>query len=280
MKEGHKYFCRTVGAKPVFSDSEILTLNLAMDYFEFTSEVRYLHFVKANYLHLFPKLIVQSQYNRRSRRLRLLLNKFRGFLLKQLDIHFENYFIIDSTPVITVGYKRDKSRSNFLGSANYGVCKARNLKYFGYKLIMLTDLFGLPYSFELVPANTDERLAADEILDTLPNHICYVIGDKGFISKEWQSLYAEQGIYIWTSKRENQKNQNPEWFENLWKGLRERVEGAFDVLKEGGRSVEKALARTIEGLSTRVIGKITTITLRRYLKRFFQINTLDYTIKI
>jgi hypothetical protein len=43
------------------------------------------------------------------------------------------------------------------------------LKYFGYKSVMLTTLDGTPYASELVPANTDERDAADEILYALPS---------------------------------------------------------------------------------------------------------------
>ncbi len=45
-----------VGAKPVFSDSEVITLMLAMDFLSFESETQYLSFMRANYLPLFPKL--------------------------------------------------------------------------------------------------------------------------------------------------------------------------------------------------------------------------------
>ena len=50
---------------------------LAIDFFEFTSERRFEEFIRANYLALFPKLLDQSQYNRRARRLRYLLNALR-----------------------------------------------------------------------------------------------------------------------------------------------------------------------------------------------------------
>ena len=51
---------------------------------------------------------------------------------------------------------------------------------------MLTTLDGTPYSFELVPANADERDAADEILDTLPPD-SEVWSDKGCIGAAWQA---------------------------------------------------------------------------------------------
>ena len=275
--KGARWLGRTVGSKPEFSDSEMLTLMLAIDFFEFTSERRYVAFVRANYLALFPKLLDQSQYNRRARSLRYLLNELRKDWAADLGVDLEQHFLLDTTPVIALGYRRDKRHSDFRGSAEYGYCAARRLKYFGYKLVLLTTLDGTPYAFELVPANTDERAAADEILDTLPPD-SQVWSDKGFIGEEWQAAWARHGIHVWTTKRENQKVQNPPEFDSLLNSVRERVEGAFDLLKEGGRSVEHSLARTVGGLCTRIIAKVTGGTLRLFLRRFFGIDVLTYTV--
>lgn len=276
-RKGKQLLGRTVGQKPEFSDSEMLTLMLAIDFFEFTSERRYRAFIQANYLALFPKVLDQSQFNRRARSLRYLLNELRKDWAAELGVQCEQHFLLDTTPVIAVGYRRDKSRSDFRGSAAYGYCSARRLKYFGYKLVMLTTLDGAPYGFELVPANTDERDAADEVLDTLPPNSA-VWSDKGFIGTEWQAAWAKQGIHIWTTKRENQHDQNPPEFDRLLNSVRERIEGAFDILKEGGRSVEHTLAHTIVGLCTRIIAKIAGVTLRLFLRRFFSIDVLTYTV--
>jgi hypothetical protein len=277
QRQGACWLGRTVGAKPEFSDSEMLTLMLAIDFFEFTSERHFVEFVRANYVALFPKLLDQSQYNRRARRLRYLLNELRQDWAAELGVSFEQHFLLDTTPVIAVGYRRDKRHSAFRGSAEYGYCAARRLKYFGYKLVLLTTLDGTPYAFELVSANTDEREAADEILDTLPPD-SQVWSDKGFLGQEWQAEWARHGIQVWTTKRENQKVQNPPEFDRLLNRVRERVEGAFDLLKEGGRSVEHTLARTVDGLCARIIAKITGGTFRLFLRRFFGIDVLTYTV--
>ena len=266
-----------IGVKPVFTDSEILTLMLATDFFGFTSERRYLAFIRANYLHLFPELPDQSQFNRRSRKLRYLLEELRRHWAAEMGVRFETHFLLDTTPVVAVGYRRDKSRSSFSGSADYGYCSARRLKYFGYKLVMLTTLGGTPFAFELVPANTDERDAADEILDRLPSG-SNVWSDKGFIGKDWQADWQTHGVYVWTAKRENQHDRNPPQFDRLLNSVRERIEGAFDILKEGGRSVERTLAITVEGLCSRVIAKISSVTFRLFLRKFFGIDTLTYTV--
>ena len=277
QRKGARLLGRTVGSKPEFSDSEVLTLMLAIDIFEFTSERRFVCFIRADHLALFPKLLTQSQYNRRARSLQYLLDELRKEWATELGVQFERHFLLDTTPVIAMGYRRDKSHSDFRGSAEYGYCAARRLKYFGYKLVMLTTLNGTPYAFELVPANTDEREAADEILDSLPPD-SNVWSDKGFIGEEWQADWSRQDVHVWTTKRENQKVQNPREFDRLLNSVRERIEGAFDILKEGGRSVEHTLAHTVKGLCSRIIAKIAGGILRLYLRRFFAIDVLTYTV--
>ena len=73
------------------------------------------------------------------------------------------------------------------------------------------------------------------------------------------------------------KQNSPE-FDRLLNKVRERVEGAFDILKEGGRSVEHTLAHTVSGLCSRIIAKITSVTLRLFLRRYFGIDVLTYTV--
>ena len=66
-----------------------------------------------------------------------------------------------------LSYNRYKNRSDFAGHANYGKCASRDMKYFGYKLMLLSTLNGLPIVYILVPANFDERLAAEAVTDYL-----------------------------------------------------------------------------------------------------------------
>jgi hypothetical protein len=67
------------GPEVSFSESEMLTLMLAMDYFPFPGETQFLGFMRANHLALFPTLLSQSQFNRRARRLVGLLEALRGY---------------------------------------------------------------------------------------------------------------------------------------------------------------------------------------------------------
>jgi len=263
------------GAKPHFSDSEVITLLLAMDYFPFPGETQFLGFIRANYLALFPKLLDQSQFNRRSRSLRLLVEELRKHWAIMLGVTFHTQFLLDTKPVPVVGYKRSKRHSDFAGSAAYGVCPSRNMKYFGYKLVLLTTQDGIPVAYELVPANTDERDAAEEVLSVIWN--CDVYGDKGFLSEEWQQEQQDrQGNRIWTPKKVNQKVQNPPGFDLWLNSIRERVEGAFNEVQNTGRNLERLLRKTVVGLITHVIAKMASHALKLVLRRFFRIDVQTF----
>jgi len=276
QNEGSRLLKGKRGAKPVFSDSEVITLLLAMDYLPFPGETQFLGFIRANYLPLFPNLLDQSQFNRRARGLRLLIEELRKHWAILLGVTFHTQFLLDTKPVPVVGYKRSKRHSDFAGSAAYGVCASRNMKYFGYKLVMLSTLDGLPVAYELVPANSDERAAAEEVLSAVWNSDIY--GDKGFLGEIWQQEQLDsQGNRIWTPKRINQKVQNPEGFDRWLNSIRERIEGAFNEVQNTGRNLERLLRKTVVGLVTHVIAKMTSHTLRLVLRRFYDIDVLTFT---
>jgi hypothetical protein len=264
------------GIKATFSDSEMLTLMLAMDILAYESERRFYKFIKANYHALFPQLIERSQFNRRARGLRWLVEKLRPHWVELLGATLVTELLLDTKPVPVLGYKRSKRASDFAGVASYGVCASRNLKYYGFKLVILATMDGMPLVYELVPANTDERAAAEEVLDYVWN--CDIFGDKGFIGDEWQlEHYERHGNRIWTAKRSNQVQQNPPAFDRWLNSVRERVEGAFNELQNVGRNLERLLAKTIAGLCARVTVKMANHTLKVLLRRHYDIDIVSFS---
>src|SRR5437762_1687788 len=116
-------------------------------------------------------------FNRRARRLSYLVEHLRRDWLAQLGVTTPKQLLVDTKPIPVMGYKRSQSHSEFAGRAAYGHCAARKLDYFGFKLVMLTTLDGLPLVYDLVPANLDEREAADVVLQHVQD--CDIFGDKG-----------------------------------------------------------------------------------------------------
>jgi len=272
---GHKLLNGKAGKKPVFKDSEVITLMLAHDFIPYPGETQYVEFMRANYLALFPKLVDQSQFNRRARALRLLVEQFRRFWIVQKGWHLQTNYLLDTKPVPVIGYKRRKSHSAFAGNAGYGRCASRNLSYFGYKLVVLSTLSGIPVAYELVPANLDERLAAEAVIDYLSS--CDIFADKGFLGFEWQtSIFDQTNNLIWTPKRKNQSVQNSKAFDRWLASIRERIEGVFHEVQNTGRNLERLLAKTVVGLCARVITKMTSHLLRHLLRLDFGINVQSF----
>jgi hypothetical protein len=273
--EGVKLLRGKPGKKPIFSDSEVMTLMLAQDYIPYPSETQYIEFIRANHLDMFPKLVDQSQFNRRARALRLLVEQLRRYWILQKGWNRQTCYLMDTKPVPVLSYKRNKKRSDFLGKAGYGVCISRNLKYFGFKLVAISTMRGVPMLYDLVPANSDERLAAEAIIDKLSG--CDLFTDKGFIGLEWQTqIFDQTNNLIWTPRRSNQYLQNTRNLDRWLSSVRERIEGVFHEIQNTGRNIERLLTKTVIGLCTRVIAKMTSHLLRHLLLIDFNVNVQTF----
>ena len=139
------------------------------------------------------------------------------------------------------------------------------------------DLDRPPSLYELVPANTDERGAAETLVAYLAG--CDLFADKGFLGGDWQAeIRAQTGNRVWTAKKVNQSQQNPLAFDHLLNSVRERIEGAFNEVQNTGRNVERLLTKTIVGLCTRVIAEMTSHVLKYLLRRDFNIDVQTFEV--
>ncbi len=135
---------------------------------------------------------------------------------------------------------------------------------------------GIPLVYELVPANTDERLAAESILYNLRG--CHIYADKGFIGEEWQEkIFRHTRNHIFTAKRANQEDQNSVEFDRWLNSVRERIEGVFHEIQNTGRNIERLLAKTVIVLTTRIIAKMASHLLKFILRKFHGIDVQTFT---
>jgi len=264
------------GHKPEFQDSEVMTIMLAMDFIPFPSERQFVEYVRANYLSLFPKLLEQSQFNRRARAIAPLLEEFRQHWLIRLGVTLVCAGLLDTKPVPVVGYRRSKKHSDFEGSAAYGYCASKKMYYFGYKLVAICTLEGLPLLYDLVPANVDERQAAEALLEKLAGFS--LLADKGFLGEDWQAaIFQFTSNRVWTPKRKNQTQQQSKTFEHWLNSLRLRIEGLFNEIQNVGKNLERLLAKTVVGLCSRIVAKMTSHLLKYILRFQFGIDVLTFS---
>jgi hypothetical protein len=179
-----------------------------------------------NHLDMFPKLLDQSQFNRRARSLGWAVEQFRRYWIVHKGWHLHSQFLLEIKPVPTMEYKCSKKHSGFSRSADYERCVSSNLKYFGSKLVTVCTLQGLPIVYELVPVNTDERLAAETVIDYFSFYDFFA--DKGFLGWKWQTQILDPtNNLVWTPRRNNQRFQNTPGFDRWLNSVRERIEGVF-----------------------------------------------------
>jgi Transposase DDE domain len=180
------------GPAPRLSDSEVITLAL---YQELIGEPREDHFFRLHQASLrpfFPGLNERSRYNRRKRDLWSVILAVRLSLQLVLDaFELEETAVIDSAPLPCVSYKRGKGSSDFVGTADYGVCSSKALKYFGYKLHSVVSLTGLILGFLLTPASRYDNQAVVELLDSFSHHLKLLLGDGAYNDAALES-YLEQ----------------------------------------------------------------------------------------
>ena len=273
LAKGHNYLKGKPGRKPEFTDSEMITFMILKEFLQFSSERKFMGFMHGNYSDMFPDMVDQSQFNRRSRALRLIMDKLRCHFADELGTQFASLYVLDTEPVPVVGYKRSKKNSDFFGSAEYGYCASKKLHYWGYKCVMLVTADGTPVAFELVPANTDERDAAEEVLRAA-NPGSIALGDKGFIDEERQEDWKKRyGVTVYTYKRKNQDEQNPPIVQHLLSKNRRQIETTFSSL-DRVEGLEDHGAKTVLGLATRTIAKVAAYTFRKYLLRFHGVDIL------
>src|SRR5438132_7462280 len=177
------------GPAPKLSDSEMVTIAL---YQELIGEAREDHFFRLHQASLqtfFPGLNERSRYNRRKRDLWSVILAVRISLQVVLDaLALEETAAIDSAPVPCLGYKRAKHASDFVGTAEYGVCSSKAMKYFGLKLHSVVSLTGVVMGFLLTGASHYDNQAVVELLDACAHHLKRLLGDGAYNDAALQTL--------------------------------------------------------------------------------------------
>ena len=249
------------------SDSEIITISICGELAGIDSENAWFSFVKKNYRHLFPQLCSRSRFNRTRRALMQTTELLRQKMISAFPIPFSPYFIIDSFPLAVCKFRRARYCRSFRGyGADYGKCPSKKETYFGYKVHALVTLEGYITSFEITPASTDDREGLRDIVESQSDLV--ILGDKGYVGENLMLEMKEQGICLLALKRSNSKINWSKSFRQLIFKLRRRVETVFSQLSEQ-LNAERVLAKSFQGLCTRLSNKILAYNLCLALNRIF-----------
>ncbi len=249
--------------KPKLSDLELVALNITAEYMSINSELQLFRTIAGTEL---ESKIERSIYNKRKRKLFLYIEKIRETLSEKFS-DFTDVFIIDSTPIEICRISR-ANRSGICSTdeikPGFGYCAAQKTRYFGYKLHAVCDKNGIFHSYDFSPANVHDVNYLNDVKYDLKN--CLLIGDRGYISKKFQvDLFNYSNIKLSVPMRKNQHDFVE--FSKTKSKIRKRIETAISQL--GGQFlVHINLAKTFQGLATRIASKITSFTMIQYLNFF------------
>jgi hypothetical protein len=252
---------RRPGPSPQLADSEIVTLAL---YQELIGEPREDHFFRLHGRELglfFPRLNERSRYNRRKRALWSVMLAMRCGVLIMLHASNQGTAVVDSAPVPVVGYKRDKTSSDFTSVAGYGICSSKALKYFGVKLHSLVTLTGIILDFILTSASPYDNQAVMELFEAQKGILREVLGDKAYNDQALQdTVNQELGITLWAPRKNNQEPVGSKEHRRVRHRARLMVETVNAQLQEQ-MHLSKHYAKSTWGLFARVAAKVTAHTM-------------------
>lgn len=252
------------GRKPKMTDIEVIALSLTAEYMSIDSE-NYL-FKQINQSEI-PNLIERSQYNKRRRKLFLFSELIRTKLASRF-LEFENYFIVDSMPLEICKFSRHnrvKICKNELETApSKGFCASQNNWFYGYKLHGVCSISGVFHSLDITKAEVHDIHFLKNIKQQMSD--CVLLGDRGYLSESIQlDLFQTVNIKLETPKRINQNNYKPQAY--ILRKSRKRIETLFSQLCDQFL-IRRNYAKTFEGFKTRILAKITALTLVQYINKF------------
>jgi hypothetical protein len=250
--------------KPKLSNIELIAMNLTAEYMSIDSECQLFRTISGSYL---EGLIERSVYNRRKRKLFSLTEQIRQKLASSFN-QFEDYFVVDSMPLEVCKNAR-ANRSSICKDEEYcypdkGFCASQKLYYYGYKLHGVCSISGVFQSLDISPASVHDIQYLKDIKMQLSD--CVLLGDRGYLSAQYQlNLFETANINLQTPKRKNQKDYQLQPY--IFMKSRKRIETLFAQLCDQFM-IRRNYAKSFDGFKTRIISKISALTMIQYLNKF------------
>jgi len=257
-------FKSVVGRKHKMSDLEVVALSLTAEFMSIDSENALFKLVTTNEI---SNLIDRSQFNKRRRKLFLFSEVIRTNLAS-FFLNFEDYFIVDSMPLEICKFSRHNRvkicKDEFETAPSKGFCASQNNWFYGYKLHGVCSVSGVFHSLDITKAEVHDIHFLKNIKQQMSD--CVVLGDRGYLSQSIQlDLFQTVNIKLETPKRANQKDYKPQPY--IFRKSRKRIETLFSQLCDQFK-IRNNYAKTFEGFKTRILAKITALTLVQYINKF------------
>jgi hypothetical protein len=255
---------RKRGFSSQLDDAEVITMEIAGEFFGIDTDKGIWEYFRRHWLHLFPNISARCNFSRQAanlRQVKTVIQQRLTDMLRQTD----DVFLTDGVPIPVCHLKRSGQSPLFRGEAAVGYCATKEEYYYGFKGVVAATTSGVIVNYTVGPANLDEREAFIDCAESVRDE--HGIGDRGFLGKEYhEDLQRDFGITLHTILRSNMKDNRPREFLKLIVRTRRLVETVIGQLTERFH-INRVWARNIFRLANRIARKVLAHTMGVLLLR-------------
>lgn len=253
-----------VGRRLKMTDLEVVALSLTSEYMSIDSENSFFNQLQNGQI---SNLIERSQYNKRRKKLFHFAEEVRQHLYSKFT-EFENCFVVDSMPLEICKMARHNRikicKDDFQTAPDKGFCASQNSWFYGYKLHGVCTVSGVFQSIDITKASVHDVHLLKDLKHQMSD--CVLLGDRGYLSSTLQlDLFETANIKLETPMRINQIGYKKQPY--IFRKSRKRIETLFSQLCDQFM-IRRNYAKSFQGFKTRILAKITALTLVQYINKF------------
>ena len=242
---------------PLVPDLEILAIGSVPECFQINSENHLFTILDNEIPGFLRKRISRPRFNIRRRNLQVFMEEAFS-LAKSHFMPDEKVFIVDSKPVPDCRLGRISRlkvcKEDPHVRPQLATCYAKNEKYYGFKLHLITTQKGCPVAFSLTGAKTHDVKAFEDMMENTTLKKVDILGDKGYVSDPLQlHLFDQKEVNLNAQPRINMKTPL-NWTPKM-SAIRKRIEIVFSQIEDQFR-IDQNFAKTIKGLVVRLTHKL------------------------
>jgi hypothetical protein len=234
------------------TDAEVVTLCVAQQVIDISSDREFLAVAGKRLSHLFPQLPKQPGFHKRRRRLADTIEWLCGVFAAHSPGHHDEVVLLDSTPVECGRSVETARRSELADACGYGYCRSHSRWFWGMRLHLCCAPDGTPRAAILAPADQPEREVALRLLPLALRGGEAIVCGKGYAGTEFAQACTERfGASILRPSRKDEPDNKHLHLSSI----RQRIESVFWTLKDR-LGLERHRARTLPGIRARIASKL------------------------
>jgi hypothetical protein len=247
---------RRRGFAPALSDAEVLTIEVAAEFWGLSKDRDLVRFFRSYHAAEFPALtrVHRTTFARQAANLWRVKQLLQARLAERLSAGTWSW-LVDSLPIEACKFARATFCERFRGVADYGYDHLVKRTFYGFRLHLRVSRDGVILAYELAPARASDR-ATLEALD--PPAGSLGIGDRNYWDPALRGRLESAGVRLWAPYQHKSKDPDRRRSARL-ASVRYLIETVNGQLAER-YEMKRTWARDLWHLCHRIIRKILSHT--------------------